>query len=200
MLDLGAGIGRHSLELARRGFKVTAIDIIDNHVSYIQKTADDENLNIRVEKQDMRYYIEPDKYHVVLNLSTSFGYFDANFNEKVLSNIYYSLKSGGKLLLDLVGREIIDLSFQKKNWQQIGNTYFLEERFPNENLSSITNKWIKLEGGERKEYCFTLKIFSSDEISLILQRIGFQKIVTFGNFQGNPYDNRSERLIIIATK
>ena len=45
ILDLACGFGRHSLELARRGFQVTGVDITPDYVNYATKQAEQEKLN-----------------------------------------------------------------------------------------------------------------------------------------------------------
>lgn len=56
----------------------------------------------------MRSFIRPLSYDLVLNMFTSFGYFDDKKDDlKVLENVFVSLKPGGFLLIDVMGKETI---------------------------------------------------------------------------------------------
>ncbi|MFH2035319.1 MAG: class I SAM-dependent methyltransferase, partial [Candidatus Zixiibacteriota bacterium] len=77
ILDLCCGIGRHTLEFARRGYKITGIDRTQFYLDKIKKAAESEKLNINLIKADMRDDLGDDKYDLVLNFNTSLGYFES---------------------------------------------------------------------------------------------------------------------------
>ena len=71
--DLCCGIGRHSLELARRRFEVTAVDRTQTYLAKARAGAKDEGLNVEFVTEDARSFERPQAFDVVLNLFTSFG-------------------------------------------------------------------------------------------------------------------------------
>ena len=73
VLDLCCGVGRHSLELARRGFDVTGVDRTDVYLRRAQRQADSEGLKIEFVQKDMRQFCRPNTFDLTLNLFTSFG-------------------------------------------------------------------------------------------------------------------------------
>lgn len=106
--DLCCGVGRHSLELARRGFEVTGVDRTPRYLGRARARAKDEGLNVEFVEADVRNFSRPEVFDVVVNLFTSFGYFeDARDDKKVLENVYKSLKSSGKLIVELRGKEAL---------------------------------------------------------------------------------------------
>ena len=76
MLDLGCGAGRHSKYLAQKGFNVTGLDL---SASSIQQAKRSENDFLKFTQYDMRIPFGKNKFDVVFNFFTSFGYFE---NEK----------------------------------------------------------------------------------------------------------------------
>src|SRR5688572_30492678 len=56
VLDLGCGVGRHSLELVRRGFLVTGVDRTARFLDEARKRADAESLKIELVEEDMRAF------------------------------------------------------------------------------------------------------------------------------------------------
>ena len=105
VLDLCCGPGRHSLELARRGFKVTGVDRTARFLEEARRRAEAEGLAIEFVQDDMRTFHRPGTFDAAINLFTPFGYFDdPEEDHRVLENIYASLKPHGKLLLDVMGK------------------------------------------------------------------------------------------------
>jgi len=58
-------------------------------------------------------------FDIAISLFTSFGYFeDPRDDQKVLANVHASLKPGGKLLMDMSGKEVIARTFQPTGWSE----------------------------------------------------------------------------------
>jgi SAM-dependent methyltransferase len=201
ILDLCCGPGRHSLELARRGFKVLGVDRTLKYLEKARKQAKTEKLNVEFLQEDMRKFYKPKTFDIVINLYTSFGYFEnQEDDEKVLNNIYLSLKSGGKLLLDLVGIATLAPIFTERSWEEENGIIFLRESKPIEGWSKIKNRWIMIKDNMRKEFTFIHRMYSGSEISKLLYKSGFKSVELVGDLKGNPYDHTARRLIAIAIK
>jgi SAM-dependent methyltransferase len=98
ILDLACGKGRHSIYLHNKGYDVTGIDLSKNSINYANQFAN-EKLHFFV--HDMRESFRAREFDYVLNLFTSFGYFeDDNDNLKAVQAIAQNLKKGGRLVLD----------------------------------------------------------------------------------------------------
>lgn len=60
---------------------------------------------------DMRTYRQAEALDLVINLFTSFGYFEDQADDKlVMRNIFESLRPGGKLVVDVLGKEVLAAS------------------------------------------------------------------------------------------
>ena len=75
VLDMGCGVGRHSIELARRGFHVTGVDRTQVYLSKATNQADGQGLDIKFIKADMREFQRDEEFDGALSLFTTFGYF-----------------------------------------------------------------------------------------------------------------------------
>ena len=88
VLDLCCGIGRHSLELARQGYKVVGVDLTKRYLAKARKQAGSEGLNIEFVRDDMREFNRADSFDAAINMFTAFGYFESQAeNNRVLENI-----------------------------------------------------------------------------------------------------------------
>jgi SAM-dependent methyltransferase len=199
--DLCCGIGRHSLELANRGFQITSVDRTEHYLDQARTKASAEGLDIEFVHQDARNFRRPDTFDAVINLYTSFGYFkDPGENITVLENIYASLKPGGKLLMELMGKEVLARIFQERDWRQEDDIILLEERKVGKNWGDIDNRWIVFKDGKKYEHSFNIKLYSAVELCEMLGQRGFREMETFGGLDGSPYDQNANRLAVLACK
>jgi 2-polyprenyl-3-methyl-5-hydroxy-6-metoxy-1,4-benzoquinol methylase len=100
ILDIGCGTGRHSLELARRGYKVTGIDLSDNMLNKAKLVAKTEKLKIDFRVKDARNFNFRAKFDMAIMICE--GAFplmeEDEMNYAILRNAFSSLKKGGKLI------------------------------------------------------------------------------------------------------
>ena len=201
ILDLCCGAGRHSIEFARRGFDVTGVDRTRAYLDKARSIAATERLSIAFVEADMREFVRPDTFDAAINFFTAFGYFDDPADDlKVARNLCTSLKSGGRLLLDVNGKENLASKFRPRDWSRRGDAIVLEERRLLDGWKRIETKWTWIRGDERRESTLTLRLYSGAELENILLEAGFAKVELYGRLKGTPYDETAERLIAIATR
>jgi len=201
ILDMGCGPGRHSLELARRGFQVTGVDRTAYFLKRARENAEFEELSVEFVQSDMRAFERPASFNVALSLYTTFGYFaEPAENQAVLSNIYKSLEQAGRLIVDVTGKEVLARIFREKNWQELDNTFFIEQRRVSKNWSWIENRWILINDQQRIDYNVSHWVYSASELVSMLSECGFETVDIFGGLDGSPYDQNATRLVAVAGK
>jgi len=200
VLDLCCGPGRHSLELARRGFKVTGVDRTERYLEKARLEAASQGLTVKFVRDDMRTFRRCAAFDGAINLFTSFGYFeDPEDDRLVLRNLLESLRPGARLVLDMVGKENIGRTFTPKDWVEYPDgSFFLAERRVLPGWTMIRNRWIILRGGEKAEFDFSHRIFSAAELEALLKQEGFTVEGIFGGLDGSPYDLAAKRLVVVA--
>jgi len=201
VLDLCCGVGRHSLELARRGFHVTGVDRTRLYLDRASKQAEAERLEIKFVHSDMRAFCRPDAFDAVVNLFTSFGYFeDPEDDRQVVVNMYRSLKPGGVFLIDLMGKEILARIFSERDWYEEDGVLILQERKVSKSWSWMENRWIIFKDDNRAELNLSHRIYSAVELTSLLAECGFTHIDAYGDFEGSAYDHLARRLVVVARK
>lgn len=201
VLDLCCGTGRHSLEFARRGFVVTGVDRTRSYIEKGRAAATSEGLTTEFVEMDMREFVRPNGFDAAINFFTAFGYFeDADDDLKVASNLCASLSPGGRLLIDVMGKELIAARFRERTWNQHGDTIVLEEGRILDGWKRIETRWIMIRGTERRESKLSVRLYSGGELEAVLLKAGFAKVELLGKLSGEPYDRNAERLIAVATR
>lgn len=201
VLDLCCGVGRHSIEFARKGYDVTGVDKTEHYLEEARKKADEEDLDIDFIREDMREFRREKEFDVVVNLFTSFGYFEEEEeNMKVLENIYASLKDGGKVIIDVMGKEIIARIFEERDWNEIENGYKLLERTVEKDWSWLNNRRIRVTDEGKKEYNVSHWLYSAKELKDMLKDVGFSEAKAYGGYDGKGYGTDADRLVVVGEK
>lgn len=201
ILDLSCGTGRHSLELARQGFDVVGVDRTTSFIEKAKQKAEENNLKVEFVVGDMRKYCQPNSFDIVMNLFGSFGYFeDPDDDRQVVRNMCDSLHSGGRFLIETMGKEIAARDYQERDWSEHGDMLVLSERTPIQNWSRIQTRWIVIKGNKRVEHTVSVRSYSAAELSSLLSDCGFMNIQVYGDLEGRDYDHEAKRLVVVGTK
>ena len=200
VLDLCCGPGRHSLELARRGFAVTGVDRTAAYLEQAREAANAEGLAIEFVQADAREYSRPAAFDLVTNLYTSFGYFDDPADDgKVARNIAQSLRPGGRLVMELMGKEVLARIFQPRGWSRRDDVIMLEERELCNDWSWIRNRWTLIQNGKMVERELAHRIYSAAELKALLRDSGFAEVRAYGSLTGDPYDHVADKLVVVGS-
>jgi SAM-dependent methyltransferase len=202
VLDLCCGPGRHSLALAKRGIRVTAVDRSEFLLSRAKTEAARLSLEIEFVLDDMRQFVRSHSYSLILNMFTSFGYFDDKEDDlTVLRNAYQSLKPGGAMLIDVLGKEPLARKYQPISSTQGADGILLIERHEIcEDWTRCRNEWILVKGATAKSFNFQTRLYSGQEMKDIMLLTGFKDVAVFGDLDGNGYGIDANRLIAIGRK
>ena len=100
MIDIACGKGRHSVQLASKGFDVTGIDLSEDSIREANNWGN-EHLHFFV--HDMRLPFRINYFNYAFNFFTSFGYFDTRReHDNAIRTIAQSLKPGGEFVIDFL--------------------------------------------------------------------------------------------------
>jgi SAM-dependent methyltransferase len=202
ILDLCCGYGRHSIELVQRGFQVTGYDLSDFFIEKAKKDSVDSGVEVEFVKGDMRKLPFDKEFDAVVNVFTSFGFFDKESDDfKVTKGVSRALKKGGLFLLDLKNREYLIRNFQRRRWRQQEDFIMLEDNF----FDLFTSRWeltrtLVFENGRKKENSFSLRMYTFTEILNLLKKSGFILESVYGDFDFREYSLDSPRMILISRK
>jgi len=205
VLDLCCGVGRHSLELARRGFVVTGVDRTEAYLTAAREQAAAEGLSVEFVRGDMRDFVRPNAFDAAVNLFTSFGYFATEEeNARALRNVCASLRPGGGFVLDVIGKEELVRNFLPMSWHHTPDgTLLLEEHTVIDDWTRIANRWILIPADAaqpRRTFSFTHFVYGASDLRALLLDAGFANVAFFGGLEGVPYDDRARRLVAVARK
>lgn len=199
ILDMPCGVGRHSIELNKKGFEVVGVD---KTPAYIEEAEDSDDENeIEFVQEDMKDFRRENSFDAVINWWNSFGYFeDEEDDRQMLENIHASLKDGGVLLMDYYSKEITALNNIMKQWSEQDGIYNIEKSTVKDNWKKGETTWIKIEDGETKKYTWEQRLYSASELEDMMKEAGFSNVKFYGNVEGDDFDEEADRLVAVAEK
>ena len=200
ILDLACGAGRHSIQFAKRGYPVTAVDLSNNLLKNAKINAQNAKVNINFIHADIRDFYVDERFDLVLNLFTSFGYFETDEdNFKVFQTAYNHLNKNGFFIFDYFNKKYLeDNLIPNTNLILEDGEIIQKRRIENGRVIKdiIINK-----NGYKKHFKESVKIYSLEKIKNELEQTKFNIRNIFGSFDKAEYDeNLSDRIIIIAQK
>lgn len=202
ILDLGCGHGRHSLELARRGFRVTGADLSVRSLELAREAAAAEGLEVDFVRCDMRDLDFEHEFDAVVNLFTAFGYFEAEEeNQRVLDGVARALRPGGRFLIDTINLLGLVPRYRAHHWEELDGGLFLQaHRF---DILGGRNQavWTFLQAdGGRSELRHSIRTYTPHELARMLDRAGLAVVGSWGGFDGSELSMLSHRLILRADR
>lgn len=199
VLDLCCGMGRHSLALAEQGYQVTGMDL--SQVLLNEAIKKDESSHVRWIRGDMREVPLDCQFDAVVNLFTSFGYFDEEQdNLKVIGEIARLLKPDGCFLMDYLNGGYVKKNLIPYSERMEENIRIKEKRVIED---SFVRKTIHLEepGRTDRTYREQVRLYSLEDFQNMFNQAGLALDHVYGNYEAGPYEAEiSPRLIMIGRK
>ena len=201
ILDLPCGQGRHAIELARRGYDVTGVDLSPYLLRVAKARAEAAGVRVRWLEGDMRRPLAGDTFDLVLNLFTSFGYFlDADDDLQVVHAAASMLEPGGRFLLEVINGERVMGHFVEREWFTVGQAAVMERRSLDRSARRmIVERTVSSPTGEVVDV-HALRLYGARELESVLNSSGFDRVEIFGDWDGSPATPESLRVLVIGEK
>jgi ubiquinone/menaquinone biosynthesis C-methylase UbiE len=212
VLDCPCGYGRHSVALAKRGVRVTGVDLNNYFLNHARRRAVEQKVDnvTTFVRGDMRELpLESDRYHAVINMFTSFGFFAKQDEDaQVLMEFHRVLKKGGLLLIHL------DYNYERRmnpkykdervtRYLKDGSRLIVTEKVSKE-TKTMVGKWEIIQKNEKQLYSrsYSLRLYSMDDLQNMLENCGFRAVQKRGDMDDcdGELTSNSIETVIIAEK
>jgi SAM-dependent methyltransferase len=200
VLDLACGIGRHSLELARRGFEVVGVDISPELLEMAEREAEAQSLEISFVQADLRELDLEDEFDLVLSLNDgAVGYFETEEeNFRTFEVVSQALRPGGGHLMQLPNVLHAEKHLPQKTWLAGEATVELIDHRWNGQTRYLEGATVPIRIGELFERFepipFRQRLYSAEELADLYESVGMRLANMFsGSGKARmPRDNQYE--------
>ena len=197
LLDVPCGNGRHSIELARRGYRITGIDLSDEFLAAARS-----QLDADWRKGDMRSLeLESAAFDGAFCFGNSFGYFEHTGVAAFLAALAVTLKPGARLVIETgVCAESILPTMVQKRWHRFGDLMILSENRYDPWESCLHIDYTFVRDGNVETRPAASYVFTAAELRRRLEAAGFEVQAFHGGILGEPFQLGTPRLVIIAMR
>lgn len=197
LLDLACGKGRHSIYLASKGYRMEGVDLSAQSIKHAQKFAHEK---LSFATHDMRKVYKARHFDFILNLFTSFGYFD---NEQdsldTLTAVTKGLKKNGTFVMDFFNATKVITNLKLREQKTVDGIRFKIRR-------SVKNGYIVknirfTDKGKSYEFEERVRAYNYRNLKQLFEKAGLEVVDRYGNYRLQKYVAKSsDRLILIARK
>lgn len=189
VLDAGCGYGRHTVGLARRGYRVIGVDASPEMIMLARERAENADMEIDFKLGRIEDFKLKEPADAALLLFSILGYSTEEVDRKMLANLAENIKVGGLLVLD--GRNPEPLRGITKDKPKVSGMemHWLEGK-----------DWHMIHKHEGVETHLVQRLYTPAEITEILQGVGMTvELVTTG-YENREFSKKSDKYMIVARK
>ena len=197
LLDVPCGNGRHSIELARRGYRITGIDLSEEMLAAARA-----ELAADWRRGDMRALdLEPSAFDGAFCFGNSFGYLDHTGVTAFFAALAGALRPRAKLVIETgVAAESILPTLVQKRWHRLGDLLILSENRYDARHGRLDIDYTFVRGGLIEARPTSSYVFTVAEIARMLANAGFAVEGLNGSVAGEPFQLGTPRLLITAMR
>jgi ubiquinone/menaquinone biosynthesis C-methylase UbiE len=203
ILDLCCGHGRHALALARRGYRLTGLDLSAVFLQRAQADAEHQGIQVRWVEGDMRKIPFENAFEAIINIFTAFGYLESEEeDQQVLQQVQRALKPGGLFLLETMHREWLVRNFAPGEIHRHPDGLMVLEERTFDLLAGRCDVQVTMlsPGGQRRQYTHSVRMYTLRELARMLAAAGLQIQASYGGLDGSRLSLNSPRLVVIGAK
>jgi cyclopropane fatty-acyl-phospholipid synthase-like methyltransferase len=196
-LDVPCGNGRHATELAKRGVRMTGVDLSRGFID----EAREKSAEVEWVHEDMRTLPWSERFDAAYCWGNSFGYFEPSECERFLRSIAATLKPGARFFLEsgAVAESLLPV-LQPERTMRVGDIDFHSRNTYAAAESRMDITYTFSRGEQREEKSIHQWLYSAGEIRRMLIRAGLEPVDAFGDLEAAPYALRSPRLLVLTKR
>jgi len=202
LLDVPCGTGRHCIELSRRGFRVTGVELNAEYVATARAAAGAAGVAAAFVVADMRDVTSAERFDAAFCYFGSFGYFSEAHDERFARSVAGCLRAGGRFLVEGHVAETLLPTFRERSWFWVGppeaRARLLEDRTFDVDTGRIEGTWTLVEQDRVRSSSTSIRLYTFRELRELLRRAGFASVRLLDGVTGQEFRFGASRALVVA--
>lgn len=201
VLDIPCGSGRHALEMASRGYRVTGLDVSHEQIEEARRLSAEAGLQIEWREADMKDFEGRGELDGAYCMGNSFGYLPPEETRRFIAAVSRSLKPGGRFVMDTgMAAESVLAGLKEREWAPVGEILFLEENRYQLAESCIETTYTFVRRGETVTRTGLQWVYTLRELRALLSQEGLRVESMYRGVDRAPFELGANYLILSAQK
>jgi SAM-dependent methyltransferase len=201
VLDVACGGGRHSLELAARGYQVTGVDFSPEFLAVARSSAEQRKLPITFEQRPMHDLPWQAEFDGAICLGNSLGLLDDEATLAAFRAVARALKPGGRFLVDngAIAESILP-NLKERFWWDSDDMLFLVQNCYDHTLGRLQMSFTMIRGNRVEKRTAFQQVYTYREFCLLLAQAGFSDFEGYSSPGREPFHLGAHNLILLARR
>ena len=185
VLDVGCGFGRHSIELARRGYHALGIDPAAAMIESARQQAAEAGVDVEFQQVAAENFAPADPFDAAICLFTTLGQVTPGShadNRGLLSTVARSLKAGGRFALELPQKQPAIASLKPSDRFGDASKYTQVQRDYEAETDIVTEQFRLVSPARERTYSLRYRLFSREDLIRLLTEAGLRVVNTYPGY------------------
>jgi SAM-dependent methyltransferase len=200
VLDVPCGAGRHAIELATRGHRVTGVDISPEFLETARAGARGRGISVEWRQAEMRDLPWSSEFDAAYCAGSSFGFLGDEGDAEFLRAVSRTLKPGGRFSADFKAAESILPNFREQYEMRVGEIEFRARNTYDPTHATMESFYTVTRGDRTEKKRAVHRIYTAREILGMLSEADLSGFETFGSIGGDPFRLGSPTLVVVGVK
>jgi cyclopropane fatty-acyl-phospholipid synthase-like methyltransferase len=201
LLDMGCGFGRHSLELARRGYDVVGVDPSGAMIKAALQTAEEATISVEFRRERGEQFTTETPFDAAICLFTSLGQISAQGeNNDLVQQVGAALKPGGQFMVEVPQRDATVRQLKASDKFGDGERYTAVSRHFDHQNHSATEIFRLVSPEYSQTYTLRYRLYDRGTLLSLLTDAGFTVQSVFGNYEGEPLTDEHLFMLVVGQK
>lgn len=198
VLDVPCGNGRLAIELARRGFRLTGVDIASEFIAEAKMKSSAGGVSIDLREGDMRNLPWQDEFDGAFCFGNSFGYLDDQGNANFLKAVSHALRPGAALVIDsgAVAECLLPVFQEQRSFEVGGITLVADSRYDHSE-GRIFTQYSFIRDGQTETRPSSQRVYTYHELTGLLSETELEPVNAYSSLTEDPFKLGAHRLLLV---
>jgi cyclopropane fatty-acyl-phospholipid synthase-like methyltransferase len=201
LLDMPCGTGRHSVELAKKGFHLRAVDISEEFINGLKRKVEEQQLAIEVIHGNILSLELKGSFDGAFCLGNSFGYFDYEGMKTFVEKVSASLSQGAKWIVNtgLMAESFLAKFIKEKKYELEGLTMEINNDYDEWNSCLLTTLTYT-KNGKQEIHRFKHHVYTVAELIRLLAKYDLKTVSLYNSTDKTAFKLGDAQLYLVAQK